>query len=307
MFSNGTDEQIDRIIRFAMGPLAEWRRPSTLKSVGPAFPEVFDRFEADLATLRHDLHNMLTSWSRVEDLSSAFPASEAFNPLFDAHSRHGSLAWRLARAKSDVPPDFVGGWSVKGREIELGHWRGIPAFTIVEATLMSVGRDPRKTGFDALFRKYGHSTEADELLYFLEDREEQVARAFGLNPDDRVSVISAADFLRWVDEASLSIDDRFRRMLRERWADSPDDTIVRPVSVDPNDQAVHGTSRKAYARLVTSIAIQKYGLTQEREIGKVANKMRDDTDLAGLSVQAKPIRDLLRIGWGLLPSKDRPS
>lgn len=307
MSSNGTDEQIDRIIRFAMGPLAEWRRPSTLKSVGPAFPEVFDRFEADLVVLRRDLHRMLTTWSQVEDLNSAFPDSEAFNPLFDVHSRHGSLARRLARAKSDMPPDFVGGWSVKGKEIELGHWRGIPAFTIAEATLLSVGRDPRTTGLDGLFRQYGHSTEADELLYFLEDREEQIARAFGLNPDDRVAVISAADFLRWVNECSIAIDDRFRRMLRDRWTDSPDETMARPVLIDPNDQVVHGTSRKAYARLVTSIAIQKYGLTQERDIGKVANKMRDDADLAGLSVQAKPIRDLLRIGWCLLPSKDRPS
>jgi hypothetical protein len=105
----------------------------------------------------------------------------------------------------------------------------------------------------------------------------------------------------------LAIDDRFRRVLRERWADIPDETTARPVSIDPNDQVVHGTSKKAYARLVTSIAIQRYGLTHEREIGMVANKMRDDTDLASLSVQAKPVRDLLSLGWGLLRSKDRPS
>ena len=92
-----------------------------------------------------------------------------------------------------------------------------------------------------------------------------------------------------MNESAVVIDDRFRRMLRERWADIRDETSVRSVSINPNDQVPHGNSRKAYARLVTSIAIQRYGLTQEREIGTVANKMQDDTDLAGLGVQATRI------------------
>ncbi len=307
MSGNETSDQIDKIIRFAMGPLANWRRPTTLKSVGPAFPEVFEQFEKDLEALRLALRNALGAWSMAEDLNAAYPLSEAFNPLFDPHGRHGTLAKRLAAAKSHVPQDFVGGWSLSGKEIELSHWRGIPAFTVVEATLLSVGRDPRFTNFDGLFKTFGRSEQADELLYFLEDRQEQIARAFGLDPEDSVSVIAAADFFRWVSENAIAIDDRFRRMLRERWAELRDETTVRSVAIDPNDQVPHGASKKAYARLVTSIAIQRYGLTQEREIGKVANKMRDDTDLAGLGVGARPIRDLLRLGWSLLPRNDRPS
>lgn len=303
----GTSKQIDQIIQFAMGPLATWQRPATLKSVGPAFPEVFEEFEKELEALLLALRDTLAVWAKAEELSLAYPLSEASNPLFDPHGRHGSLAKRLAAAKSHVPQDFVGGWSVSGKEIELSHWRGIPAFTVVEATLLSVGRDPRSTNFDGLFKTFGRSEQADELLYYLEDRQEQIARAFGLDPEDPVSMISAADFLRWANQSAITIDDRFRRMLRDRWADVPEEAQVRSVLVDPNDQVPHGTSKKAYARLVMSIAIQRYGLTQEREIGRVANKMRDDTDLAGLGVQAKPIRDLLRLGWSLLAPSDRPS
>jgi hypothetical protein len=300
-------DEINKIIQFAMGPLANWQRPATLKSVGPAFPEVFVQFEKELEALRLALRDTLGAWAKAEDLGAAYPLSETFNPLFDPHGRHRTLAKRLAAVKSHTPQDFVGGWSVSGKEIELSHWRGIPALTVVEATLLSVGRDPRFTNFDGLFKTYGRSEHADELLYFLEDRQEQIAKAFGLDPEDSVSVIAAADFLRWVNESAVVIDDRFRRMLRERWADIRDETSFRSVSIDLNDQVPHGNSRKAYARLVTSIAIQRYGLTQEREIGRVANKMQDDTDLAGLGVQSKPIRDLLRLGWSMLPSRDRPS
>jgi hypothetical protein len=304
---NEANRQIDKVIQFAMGALDNWRRPIALKSVGPAFPEAFDRFEEDLAALRHDLRVALATWSKVEDICSAYPLSEAFNPLFDSHGRHASLAKRLVKAKSDMPQDFVGGWSVEGKEVERAYWRGIPAFTSIEASLLSVGRDPRHINFESIFMSYGRSEEADELLYFLEDRQEQIARAFGLDPEDEVSTIPAAAFLCWANESKLMIDSRFRRMLRDRWPNAANVAAVQPVAADPNDSIPHGTSRKAYARLVTAIAIQRYGLKQEKEIGRIAKQMCGDSELVGLGVQAKPIRDLLRVGWSLLPSKDRPS
>jgi hypothetical protein len=38
---------IKRIIDGAFGELMNWQRPVSLPSIGPAFPEVFDRFERE--------------------------------------------------------------------------------------------------------------------------------------------------------------------------------------------------------------------------------------------------------------------
>lgn len=294
-------DTIDKIIRHAFGHLADWQRPRVLKSVGPAFPELFDAFEAQLANLRHDIRTTLESFYRPEELPQVFPGSEVRNPLFDIHSGHGTLARRIAKAKATMPQWFVGGWSIIGKEVDLAHWHAMPGFTVSEATLLSIGCDPRQCTLDAMFKTYGRSDEADTMLYFLEDRLEQIARAFGLDVEDTDTKIAANDFLIWVQDTSVQIDDRFRRKLKERQAKQKlEASTFRRVVIQAEERQLHGSSEKAHARLVLSLAIQTFGLDAEKRIGAVAKKMADETERIGLRVDAKTIRKLLQLGWSQL-------
>jgi hypothetical protein len=294
-------DQIDRIIRHALGQLADWRRPKVLKSVGPAFPEVFDAFEAELDKLRHDIRATLEALYQPEELTVVFPQSDVGNPLLDIHSRHGTLARRISKAKEIMPQWFVGGWSIEGKEVDLTHWHPIPGFTLTEATLLSIGCDPRHCALDAMFKTYGRSDEADTMLYFLEDRLEQIARAFGLDQEDTDTKIAATDFLIWVQDHSVQIDDRFRRKLKERQARQKLATpTLQAVAIRAEERPLHSNSEKAHARLVLSLAIQTFGLDAEKRIGAIAKKMAGETDLTGLSVDAKTIRKLLQLGWSQL-------
>ena len=75
---------IERIVDAATGELASWQRPISGKGIGPAFPEVYDRFEADRASLRDKLCKALSLLPEAE-LAQIVPESEAaaLNPLFD--------------------------------------------------------------------------------------------------------------------------------------------------------------------------------------------------------------------------------
>ncbi len=295
------EKHIKKVIQSALGPVGTWRRPASLESVGLSFPEVYDRFEAAVAKLCRDIERQLSLCSN-EELLNIRPESEApsLNPLFDKEGWLGTLAIRLARLKHDIPQDFLGGWVHGGVAIEPTYWSAFQTYTLEQAILLSIGRDPRRSaGLDALFKTYGRSDEGDEMLYFLEDRLDQVASALGCDPSANQSKVDVAAFFELIKRANIKIDPKFRRMLRETRQKRPTDV---PVKADQDqavarDQELHGSSRKAYARIVTAICIKKYGLTADRKnLGKVAKDVENDTLLSGFSCSIKVIRGLLRDG-----------
>jgi len=292
------NDLVDRIIAEAFEHLDEWRRPTSLKSVGPAFPEVYPRFEEQLCLLRQDIRRALSLYS-VEELRSEYPNSltAAFNPLFDPDGRHGRLAKRLAKLKKTAPQDFVGGWSVKGKELDIAHWRGFTSFSLAEATLLSVGRDPRLTNYDSVFQGYGRSEEADELLYFLEDRYEAIANGLGVNPEDSTTRVDAGRLIGWILYARVQVDERFRRMvLAQRRMKSNLPNPVAAALPGPDSGPLHRSSLKIHARMITAVAITKYGLTDERGIRRAATSIQNDADLLGLGFDERVLINLLRLG-----------
>lgn len=78
------NDLIRRITVGALGELAHWERPASLSSIGPAFPEVFDKFEQELSQLQAAIEGQLRLLS-TDELGGIPPESEApkLNPLFD--------------------------------------------------------------------------------------------------------------------------------------------------------------------------------------------------------------------------------
>jgi hypothetical protein len=153
---------IRQIVEGALGELAHWRRPVYLPSVGLTFPHVFDRFERELFELRAAIEERFALWSKSE-LDTIVPQSEAasLNPLFDPQGRLGSLAIRLHNLRSRTPQDFVGGWAIVGKEVDIQYWSSFFAVSLEDLVFLSLGRDPRKANLVAACKTFGRSDEGD--------------------------------------------------------------------------------------------------------------------------------------------------
>lgn len=294
------DQMIDGIIRFALEELVSWSAPVPLKNIGPAYPEVFKQFTAALEVFRADLRAYLLMLP-VQELQQDFPPTTTAvrNPLFDGNGRAGHLAQRLARLKKDRPMDYVGGWAIKGREVDQPHWRGMAAYTLAEAAMLSLGRDPRNTTFAAVMKHYGRSDPGDRVLYFLEDRYNAIADGLGLDRNDEDGKIDADQFYIWIDTFSVSLDERFRRMIndrRKRLAAAAPKPPVQPATRRLPEKPLHGASARAHAKIVLAMAMQKYGLKGDEGIGRAVKAIQDDGDFLGLNFDQKVIRALLKDG-----------
>jgi hypothetical protein len=293
--------QIRQIVEGALGELAHWQRPVSLPSVGPAFPEVFDRFERELSETRAAIEERLALWS-VHELACIDFQSEtpSLNPLFDGQGRLGSLAIALRRLKSRVPQDFVGGWSVVGKEVDVPYWTSFTTVSLEDLVFLSLGREPRKTNFRAACETYGRSDEGDALLYFLEDRLELIANAMGFDPEDHMAKVGLRAFSDWVEETQLPIDSAFHHGLRNRF---------RPVTLGtkteaPPDTSESGTNslklesreRVSLAKLITAMAIASYGYDPAARRSSIPKKIEDIATRLGLEITADTIRKFLREG-----------
>ena len=303
MTTRSREQKIEAIITFALEDLAAWHAPTPIDGIGPAFPGVLEAFAAELKDLRRDLTEVLTQLPD-ERLDREFPDTTVpdRNPLFGINGPFGSLARRLAKAKKHVPADYVGGWAIEEKKSDLVYWRGYETIELADLALLCVGRDPRKTTYDALFQVYGRSDEGDELLYFLEDLYEVIANGLRMDPGKPHALVDVDGFGDWVTSKSPRIDPRLRRVLNERkkrtrkGAPSPEETPTQ------TEGALHKASLDAHARIVTAMAIAKYDLRADGYLGKVAQKIVDDGDFAGIGLSKSLVRKLLRLG---LAQQDR--
>jgi len=289
--------RIEQIIDHAFEDLNDWARPNVMEgSIGPGFPEVFVDFEKKLRELRDDICRIL---QKVEDkeLDRGFPPSITpnINPLFDRKGLFSAIAKRLHRAKRNKPPDFVGGWAINEAQVDLGYWRTFHTYSLHQATLLCVGRDPRRTSFDPLMKQYGRSPEADELLYFLEDLYEALANGLGLDPEDgETTTVNAQALLNWLNTKTVKIDPRFRRMLKDYHPVSSGPTVQPQFLKVPEDDRLHRSTFKAHARILGAVATAKYGLDGTSSVSRVAREMVHDGKLIGLGFDIKVVRRLLR-------------
>jgi hypothetical protein len=295
------NDLIRRIIEGALGELAHWQRPVSSPGIGPAFPEVFDHFEGELSRLRAAIEEQLSLCS-LQELSEISPGSEApkLNPFHDEQGRLGHLAIALRSLKSRVPQDFVGGWAVAGKEVDLSYWAAFATISLDDLVFLSLGREPRKASLRAVCDTYGRSDEADTLLYFLEDRLELIANAMGCDPVDSKAMVGLKAFFDWVQEARFPIDQRFHLALRRRFhpetgpshtegTQEPSSGVAEGVKFDPRERA-------SLVKLITAMAVDAYGYEPTARRGPIPREIEDIALRLGIEITADTIRKFLREG-----------
>jgi hypothetical protein len=297
---------IQRIIDSSLGELAHWQRPVSLPSIGPAFPEVYSRFENELSEWRAKTKERLELWS-LRELAEISPESEApsLNPMYDERGRLGSAAIALRRLKAFVPQDFVGGWAVAGKEIDLTYWTSFASVSLNDLVFLSLGREPRKASYLAACETYGRSDEGDTVLYFLEDRLELVANAMGLDPEDHKAKVELKAFFDWVEETKLPIDHKFHLALRNRFRpealSATTEVQEQPSSGGTKDTKFDPRERSSFLKLITAMAMDVYGYDPTAARSPIPKEIEDIALRLGLQITADTIRKILREGSQYLP------
>ena len=173
--------------------------------------------------------------------------------------------------------------------------------SLAELNVLSVGLDPRKVAYDALFRRYGHSNEQDEMLYFLEDRYEAIANGLRIDPENQDAPADMELFFHWTQEVGFQLENRFRRMLREKFKRSSS-IQKRDVNKSNNilqQERLHRSSYNFHAILLYSMAVEKFGLDDRSKIPQAIKRIKNCAELQGQTASRKPIQDLLETGCRL--------
>lgn len=289
---------IKEIIEDALGNLADWKKPSSEKSIGPHFPELADEYSADLQALKEELCEMLQPWP-TEELIKRFKQNN-YNGrklLCDPEGTSFQIVNKIRMLKAREPAWFISGWHVKAVEIDVPHWRAFSSCTLPELTLLSVGLDPRKVNFDALFKRYGHLDPQDKMLGFLEDQYEAIANGLSVDPDDETASVDLHKFYAWVKQVKFKISGRLRTMLRDKFPDKAHTAnVLSPKVTAQTPKPLHKSSYKLHAILTHSMAVEKYGLKGLSDVGRVAKKIQHDAELQGHAPALRPIKTLLTLG-----------
>lgn len=294
---------IDEIIRDALGNLADWSKPVALPSVGPKFPELGDQFNEDIQSIKQELREMLNPLS-VEILTSRHK-EDNYNrtkTLRDPKGVEFHMVAKIATLMRRKPAWFIAGWHIKELELDVPHWRAFSRSNLVELTVMSVGLDPRKVAYDPLFKHYGRSTEQDTMLYFLEDQFEAIANGLALDPEDEYADTDMEEFFRWTKRVKFRVDDRFRRLLREKYGDASADkadTEVERASPTQKPKALHKSSYNFHAQLLYAMAVEKFGEISSHDLGRTAKKIQAIAEFQGQTPSLNPIKQLLIKGHEL--------
>jgi hypothetical protein len=297
---------IEELIDDALGHLADWKKPISERSIGPQYPHLADEYCVDIESIKHDLRVMLAPWSE-DELVKRFQKDNynGCRVLRDPKGTSFLTVKRILALQAREPAWFISGWHVKALEIDAVYWRAFSSCTLPELTLMSVGLDPRKVNFDALFERYGHLGLQDKMLVFLEDQYEAIANGLGVDPDDERASISLSEFYTWVMQVKFKIDGRFRALLRDKFANETGAAEkISPKVAVRDSKPLHKSSYNLHAKLIYTMAVEKYGFKSLKDVGRVAKRIQHDAELLGQTPSIRPIRLLLTRGHELCTAEE---
>lgn len=297
---------IAQVTSIALGKLALWEKPVVGVSLGPAFPELADRFDHQIFLLFGELRRHLEQFS-VESLTQEFLLKKDGRfRLADPHGLSFGIAKKIAGLHAKQPAWFISGWHVRASELNVGYWRAFSSCSLAALSLLSVGLDPRKVTYDALFGYYGYSEEQDAMLYFFEDRYEAIANGLGLDPDSQGLNVDFGEFFSWTNNVGFSLDIRFRRMLKEKYKNSVavPNSQHRVKAEDSSSNKMHFSRYKYHAKLLYAVAVEKFGLDDPRKISTAAKSIQHCAELRGQPASLAPIRHLLETGHRLCKEEE---
>lgn len=288
--TNEKDALIKDATTLALGELASWQRPKVLPGVGPRPVDIFFDFERDLSELRSDIEARARKIP-AEVLQREYCGQIGLetSPFTQEHGIHHATSARIRALSSALPEWFAGGWTVKGRLPDGRHWKSANVLTLEEAALLTVGVEPKLVDYSQLFGAYGKDVRSDRVLYFLEDRYEEIARGVGVNPDPK-SKIEVDQLADWIVSEGVSVATEFRVIFKSKFTSA--ESASRKDTSD-----MHHHTEHALHRIIVTLAISRHKLSSEKDVGRVARLIVADGDLLGFRLSQRALQKTLLAGF----------
>lgn len=224
--------------------------------------------------------------SNIQSPISTWPWSkllpETLHPERLANRQPGMLAYGFGH------PNF---------RADFDYWAKMPNLTLMEASLLSVGTDPKFLDQDELYKL--KKKKPDTLwasLRFLLERYELLFRVFPSSPMGK-GPMATGHFYEWVKEVDLDIHPGFRMALGRHF-----DGTVRPTSTAETTPS----EKVSLLKMIAAMAIEQYGYDPSAQKNDAVKALCDDLDELGIGLDPKTIRKWLKEACALIDPENLP-
>jgi hypothetical protein len=195
------------------------------------------------------------------------------------------------------PPKWSYGFGHPSFAPDFDYWEKMPSLSLMEATLLSVGADPKEFTVDELYElKRQKSDKLWASLRFLLQRYDLFFRVFPSAPMGK-GPMSMVRFYEWVKEVELDIHPEFRMALSRRF-----DGTVRSTST----AEATPSEKLSLLKMIAAMAIEQYGYDPSAQKNDAVKALCDDLDGLGIGLDPKTIRKWLKEACALIDSENLP-
>jgi len=287
---------ISLVIRQKYGDLLDWKKPELEKTVGPYLPNKWDDFEAALHASIDNKTNLLKILGHKE-LVKRYKPTGSPNPSFFL-LRKDLLDAANPNLDLTIPYIFAGGFGVKDMEADFGHWVRMGSWSLIEATAVSIGIEPKGNlaGID-LFRTTGI-----ECFEFYTKRRNLLRSKFFQFGDNTMLKPKPADVMHWMKGIKLEVPIKLYQTYNDVFFPNEPKKDSNSGELEPR-KLMEARERASLLRLVVGMAVGGYGYDPKSKRSPIPNQIRDDLVKLGLDLHQDTIRRYLNEATNILPKK----
>lgn len=287
---------VSLVISQKYGNLLKWKKPELEKTVGPYLPNKWDDFAIALQASIDNETNLLKALGHKE-LVKRYTWAGRPDPLF-FQVRRKLLEAAYPNLDLPMPYIFAGGFGVKGMEADFGHWVRMESWSLIEATAVSIGIEPKNnlSGVD-LFRTTGA-----ECFEFYTKRRDLLRSKFFQFGDKTMLKPKPANVMHWMMDIKLEVPLKLYQTYSDVFFPNEPEKDSGSYELEPQ-KLMEARERVSLLRLVIGMAVGGYGYDPKSKRSPIPNQIRDDLVKLGLDLHQDTIRRYLNEATNILPKK----
>lgn len=292
------EERTEQIIQTLFGELYYATEVRTVKNIGPYKPRMLESLARVMKTYIVEVREIINSMSDSE-FEKGFALREPFSEF---------SIQKLSSFKAQVEKlNFKSPWWLAGLghpdyEADFKYWSMISDLNLREAVCLTLGVSP--TGFsDEILNKFAQNFDSrsgnNTISLFVGRRYELLRRKFNpLGLDDLI--IPMSELKSWVVEVELEVPEKFNEIILKNRTGA----YLNPPS--PKETCADRRELNSIAKLITAMAMEKYGFDPDRPRNPASSKIKSAAALAGLELSEDTILKYLKLGAALRTKSTDP-
>lgn len=292
------EERTEQIIQTLFGELYYATEVRTVKTIGPYNPRMLGSLARVTKEYIIEVMEVINSMSDYE-FDNGFSIYEPFSDL--AVQLLSPIKARIEKLNFKAPW-WLAGLGHPDYEADFKYWSMISDLNLREAVCLTLGVSPK--GFtDELLNQFARNFDSrsgsNTISLFVGRRYELLRRKFNpLGLDDLI--IPMSELKSWVLEVELEVPEKFNEIILKNRTG----VYLNPPS--PKETRADRRELNSIAKLITTMAMEKYGYDPDRPRNPASSKIKSAAALAGLELSEDTILKYLKLGAALRTKSTNP-